>query len=87
MVGAAFLAAGAMAGCGRKNLPVAPQAKATPATSTDAAAAGSTPSSENPATTVNQVAPIQQSTALVPADPSKNKDARRSSFPLDFLLN
>lgn len=90
---AILAAALVLAGCGRKNLPVAPRPVTTPV------GESRTPNSDNsPASTasfqraarIGAAAPggsTSSSLNVSPAEVSRNPTAEKKSFPLDFLLN
>lgn len=77
----------ALAGCGRKNLPVAPAPVTTPI------GQSATPNQDNqPASTANfrragRVATSGADLTVTPAEVSRNPQSPAKSFPLDFLLN
>ncbi|WP_224000256.1 hypothetical protein [Aureimonas sp. SA4125] len=86
-------AALALGGCGRKNLPVAPQPQNTPI------GESRTPNEDAPASVANfqranglgatagPSGSSDSSLTISPAEVSNNPNAAKKSFPLDFLLN
>ena len=78
----------ALGGCGRKNLPVAPAPVTAPIGSAQ------TPNTNAPASTANfqRAARLgsggsSSDLTISPAEVTRNPNAEKKSFPLDFLLN
>jgi predicted small lipoprotein YifL len=84
----------ALGGCGRKNLPVPPQPKNTPIGESkmpnqDAPASVANFRRANGlgATSTGLAGSSDSSLSISPAEVSRNPNAEKKSFPLDFLLN
>ncbi|MBB3952096.1 hypothetical protein [Aureimonas jatrophae] len=69
----------ALAGCGRKTVPVATRADGTPARVVVPAADGTA--------RLPRVAPVTSDLSVLPTEITRNPNAEKKRFPLDGLLN
>lgn len=83
----ALTAALALTGCGRKNLPVAPQPLTTPLGQSQTPNTNNAPSSTANFQRAARLSPTGSNRTVSPAEVSQNPGAPKKSFPLDFLLN
>lgn len=75
-----------LAGCGRKNLPVAPQSVTTPVGQAPTPNARASSDSALRFQRTGRISP-QADLTVTPAEVTRNPQAAKKSFPLDFLLN
>jgi len=83
------LLAGALAlsGCGRKNLPVPPRPVTAPIGTSKTPNSGDTASSSAANFQRSERIGSGSNLNVSPAEVSRNRNAEKKSFPLDFLLN